>query len=292
MACSVIGRVIETSSMQYPVGKAICENQAIAISSPLTIACLTTRQVIRITDPKDLARCATAPQKLRSCNPQSRMYCPRLRTEVLAKKPTLIKPYGVILRSQPVQFSWMQVEGADRYRIVVEGVSSPRKMQLTNNLQTQLKLPAGTVAVVVQGMRGNTVLGSAVTTFDVLGQEVSSQLTQQLRLIDGFAASPQERMLLKLSIFASKDLINDSIVFLEQYQSLNKSPVLLRTLAELYLDVGQLDAAKKNYVSAMAQAKQQDDQAEYSKAKEGHRLVSSLLQPGANQHSSRPEVGT
>jgi hypothetical protein len=158
------------------------------------------------------------------------MYCPRVRTGEVASKPSLVKPYGVILRSQPVRFSWLQVEGADRYRVVVEGVSSPRSVQVTSNLQTYLKLPAGTVAVVVQGMRGNKVISSAVTTFDVLGLEASSQLAQQLRLIDNFSGSSQEKVLLKLSIFASKDLVNDAILFLEQHPSLRQSPILLRSL--------------------------------------------------------------
>jgi hypothetical protein len=257
------------------------------VSSPLTVACLTTRQVIRIKDPKDLVRCDTAPQKLRSCNPQSRMYCPRVRTGEFSNKPLLVKPYGVILRSKPVQFTWLEVMGADRYRVVAEGIDSPKMKQFTSSLQTQLNLPAGTVAVVVQGMRGNEVISSTVTTFDVLGNAASSQLAEKLKLIDGFVASPQEKVLLKLSIFESKNLINDAILFLEQNQSLRKSPSLLRSLADLYLEVGQLDVSKTYYESAMSLAKQQNDDAEYIKAQEGERSISTLLlQPRPEEQRS------
>jgi hypothetical protein len=278
--------VIKTGTSQNPVGKKVCENQPIVVSSPLTVVCLVTQQVIWVTDPKDLARCSKAPQKLRSCNPQSRVYCSRVRTGEIANKPNLVKPYGVVLRSQPVQFSWIGVKGADHYRVVTEGVSIPRTVQFTSDRQIQLKLPTGTIALVVQGMRGNEVIGSSVTTFDVIGIEGSSQLAQQLKLIDGFSGSPEENVLLKLSLFSSKGLVNDAILFLEQHQNLRHSAILLRTLADLYLDVGQLDAAKKNYENAMVLAKQQNNYAEYSKARDGYHAVSSLLLPGTNQQRS------
>lgn len=285
-SCSVVARVIETNITSFPIGKALCKNQAFAVSSPLTVACLATRQVLRIMDPKDLVRCDTAPQKLRSCNPQSRMYCPRMRTGEFTNKPLLVKPYGVILDSKPVQFTWLQVNGADRYRVVTKGVASSKTMQFTSNLETQLNLPAGTIAVAVQGMRGDEVIGSTVTTFDVLGNAASGQLAEKLQIIDGFVASPQEKVLLKLSIFESKNLVNDAILFLEQNQSLRKRPILMRTLADLYLEVGQLDASKKYYESAMALAKQQNDRIEYIKAQEGERTVSTWLLPRPNEQRS------
>jgi hypothetical protein len=276
MACSVIGRVIETSSVQYPVGKAICENQAIAVSAPLTVACIATRQVIPVKNPKDLERCTTPPQTIRRCDPQSRAFCPRTRTESVASKPTLIKPYGVVVRSKPQEFSWIKVAGADRYRVVLDAVSHPMTKQFTTENRIVLKPPAGTFSIVVQGMQGAEVLSSSVTTFDTLNVQSLRRLDQQLSVVDRFSASATEKVLLKLSVLSNRGLMSDAIALLESQKGENA--VLIRTLADLYRDEGELEQALATYEKAKTLAKRKGDQEELTNAQEGYRLVSSWLQ--------------
>jgi hypothetical protein len=261
------------------VGKAICENQAIAVSAPLTVACIATRQVIPVKNLKDLERCTIPPQTIRRCDPQSRAFCPRTRTESVASKPTLIKPYGVVVRPKLQEFSWIKVAGADRYRVVLDAVNRPMEKQFTTDNRIVLKPPVGTFSIVIQGMSGDKVLASAVTTFDTLTDQSSHKVDLQLTMVDKFSASPSEKALLKVSILSDRGLVSDLIKLLESQSGENV--VLIRTLAEMYRDEGELEKALANYEKAKSLATRKGDQEELSKAQEGYRLVSSWLQqPG------------
>jgi hypothetical protein len=257
------------------VGKAICENQAIAVSAPLTVACIATRQVIPVKNLKDLERCTIPPQTIRRCDPQSRAFCPRTRTESVASKPTLIKPYGVVVRPKLQEFSWIKVAGADRYRVVIDGINRPMAKQFTNENRLVLKPPDGTFSVVVQGMQGEKVLASSVTTFDTLSEQNLRKVNQQLATVDRMSATPVEKVLLKLSILADRGLVNDAIKLLESQSGENV--VLIRTLADLYRDEGELTLALNTYEKAKILAGRKGDKEELVRSQEGYRLISSWL---------------
>lgn len=273
IACSVVGRVID-GNKQAPKGKALCLDQAIAFTSPVSVACLKTRRVVKVRDTKDLERCIQVPQVLR-CT-AARANCQRARSESVANKPTLIKPYGVVLRPKPIEFTWLAVAGADRYRVVIDSVSRPMVKQFTTVNRIVLRPPVGTFSIVVQGMQGEKVLASAVTTFDTLDDQASRKLDQQLLIVDGFTESPVEKVLFKLSILSDRGLVSDAIALLESQTS--KNVVIQRTLADIYRDEGELEKALSAYEKAKALASGMGDREELTKAQEGYQLVSSWLQ--------------
>jgi hypothetical protein len=272
VGCSVIGRVIE-GNQQTPVGKALCQGQAITLQSPVVVACLKSRRVVKVKDTSDLEQCNYVPS-IRCTS--SRANCQRTRTETVANKPTLIKPYGVLLQPKPDEFTWLKVAGAERYRVVLDAVSRPMTKQFTTENRLVLKPPAGTFSIVVQGMQGNKVLASSVTTFDTLSDQNLRKVNQQLATVDRMSATPVEKVLLKLSILADRGLVNDAIGLLESQK--DESAVLTRTLADLYRDEGELEKALATYEKAKTLASRKGNREELTNAQEGYRLVSSWLQ--------------
>jgi hypothetical protein len=272
VGCSIIGRVIE-GNQQAPVGKALCQGQAITFHLPVVVACVKTRQVVKVKDTKDLERCTQGPTIIRCM--ASRANCQRVRSETVSSKPILIKPYGVILRPQPIEFTWLRVTGADRYRIVIDGINRPMSKQFTSETRIVLKPPSGTFSIVVQGMQGDNVLASAVTTFDTLSDQVSRRLDQQLAIVDRFSTTPAEKVLLKVSILSDRGLVSDSIKLLES--QVGGNVVLIRTLAEMYRDEGELGQALATYEKAKTLAVREGDREELIRAQEGYRLVSSWM---------------
>lgn len=277
--CLAIAKVT-SSPKSSDLGRTLCKQQDFELPAKTEAVCRESLLVIAARTAKDLDLCDVPLKRYAPCdptNPNDKRPCEILgRGSLNAKRPLLIAPYGGVLLPQATDFLWKGVDGADRYRIVLDS-DRGRIKQVTNDTKAQLELHEGTVSIVTQAMKGDQVLSSSVRTFDVLSQVTAKAIARKLKQIDDFSSPPSEKNLIKVAILNHDELLNESIGLLENKVDRDKSTILTRVLADLYLRVGMLYQSRSQYKEAISLAEVHNDTSELKKAEEGYNLVSSIL---------------
>jgi hypothetical protein len=279
--CRVIARVAFTPNPADFL-KPLCADQAITLPANTKAVCLTNLQIVSVRTTKDLDLCNVAQKPPEFCdpkNPGTAGTCVEevSRSNLEPKRPLLLAPYGMVLRPQPIRLRWRAVEGADSYRIVVDGDRNRSKV-VTPNTTLQLSLQEGTVSIIVQAIKSGQVLSSSVKTFDVISELKSISLSNKLEQINNSKAPNNDKILVKVAIFNDYELLNDSLEYLEKQTKLTKSAFLSLTLADLYLKLGQYTESRNQYDDAIRLAENQNDVVELKRAREGYKTVSRILE--------------
>lgn len=279
--CRVIARVALTPN-PADLLKPLCAGQVIRLPANTKVVCLTSLQIVSVRTNKDLDLCNVANKNpFEVCglsNPDKNRFCEEpSRSNLDAKRPLLMAPYGIVLRPQPIQLRWRAVENADSYRIVVDGDQNRSKV-VTPKTTLQLTLKEGTVSIITQAMKSGQVISSSVKTFDVISAQKSKSLSSNLKQIDNSKAPANEKSLVKVAILNQYELLNDSKEYLEKQAKLSKSTLLSLTLADLYLKLGLYTEARNQYDSAIALAETLNAVIELNRAREGYRMVSGILE--------------
>jgi environmental stress-induced protein Ves len=272
--CEVVGRVLESSNFKLKPGDQICQNQVITSPARIKVACLAVRRVLWVEDVQDLNQCQQPLPPVRHCAIKPGVKCDPMRTEVSMNKPTLLRPYGITLLSAPSQIAWAPVTGAERYVITILG---KRTSQLSST-EPQLNLPklpeSNTLQFVVEAFAQDRLLGSSITTFNLLSGAQAKQVNADLALIDQLQISPEEKTSLRLAIFAEAGLLDNAIVLAEkQAQAQPNNPVALRQLGDLMLDAGWLENANVAYQKARAIAIKINNPVEIERSESGLRFI-------------------
>lgn len=277
--CNVIAKVID-SPHSGDIGRALCQGDAFAFSSKTRVACIETLLVVVVRTDKDLELCNVPQKRFVSCdptNPEDTRTCEAIgRGSLSANRPLLIAPLGSVLLPQATELNWKAVEGADHYRIVVDGDHIHTK-QTTNDTKMRLQLPEGNVSIIIQAIKREQVLSSSVKTFDVISDDKAKTIAFKLKQIEGFSSPPSEKSLIKVAILNQSELLNESILLLGSKLKYDKSTILIRVLADLYLKTGMLHKSQMQYKEAMRLAEMSNDRHELKKAEEGYKLVSAIL---------------
>lgn len=278
--CRVVARVAYSTN-PADLFKPLCAGQNIALPANTKAVCLANLKIISVRTTKDLELCNEVNQSAREAcgliDPSQGRSCEGVsRTTLDASRPLLEAPYGVVLRSQPLLLRWRAVDGADAYRVIVEGDRN-RLRVVTATPSLRLTLQKGTVSIIVQALRSAQVISRSVKTFDVISEEKSKSLNSKLKQIDDSKIPDYEKSLVRVAILNQHELLNESKEYLENRVKLSKSPQISIALADLYLRLGLFAESKRQYVQTISLAKTSNNVDELERAREGYRTISIIL---------------
>jgi tetratricopeptide (TPR) repeat protein len=286
--CRVVARVAYTSN-PADLFKPLCAGQSITLPANTKAVCLSNLQIVPVRTAKDLDLCNVASQNLlESCdlsNPDKKSLCDGVsRSNLEVNRPVLEAPYGVVLRPQPIELRWRVVDGADAYRVVVDGDRNRSKV-ITPNTVLQLTLKEGTVSIITQALKSGQVISSSVKTFDVISEQKSYSLFSKLKQIDNSKFPDHEKSLVKVAILNQYELLNDSKEYLEKQIRLSTSTLLSITLANIYLKLGLYTESKNQYKEAISLAEASKDTVELDIARKNYKIISEILEKSLQPRS-------
>ena len=285
--CHKVAQVL-ISSKSSDVGKVLCKERPFSLAVEAVATCIVTGKRIPVTSTKDLELCESSSPVVSPCapdNPNATSFCIIGRsTQEDKNRPNLIEPYGAVLQAHDVKVSWQGVPGADFYRVVIDADRTHTKTNTTNTA-IQIPLKEGNLAIIVQAIKGKNVVGSSTNTYDVLSEVKSDLIEKKLSQIDKFVATNSEKTIVKLSFLTLNDLTNDAILLLRNQLNVRRTTQISRFLAEYYLQAGAYYKSQEQYRETIDMAQKNNDRVELTKAENGYKIVSLILESGLKPRS-------
>lgn len=278
--CEPIGRILNAGDRNKKKGSRLCpkDNLKPRKGQKVKVLCYVNRKVLElgegaVDDSPD--KCVeSSVQELRQCTPQNRSKCPSTRVERTSKEPKIISPYGKFVLDPRLSISWRSIPEATSYMVSLKGrgVSwSKRTSNTTLLYQGEPQMfPKNVYNLTVIANQGNSSISASSTILTLLSDRDTRQVEAIARQIQSFNLTPDEEARDLDTLFASYDLLTESIQILNQrIDAGSNSPNLYRLLGDRYLEAGFPEKAEPLYAQANKLAQKANNKIEQNLAKKG-----------------------
>jgi hypothetical protein len=256
-SCKKIARVIESKDKSFYPGQQICRGQIIPESSQVTIGCIHVNNRFLVKSMIQLKECETDLVFPSSSSDENRARGDN-------NKFVLLSPRGryLIQKNLPI-FSWLPMNGAKKYIVKIVGNNVARSEYETKDNSLSISLPnnISRITIIVQAYSDIRRLSSEIYTFEVLPENVRSDVDGYLNKIDKFPVTEKDKSKLKLSVLGEYNLINDSLSLLKTQTRLDpQDSEAYLSLGDIQVIAGLFNEAKFSYQRSKLIAASKRDQ--------------------------------
>jgi hypothetical protein len=242
--CKVIAYVIYSKDKNYLPGQKICLGQVIPPFSQVTIACASKNNRFLVEADRQLKECETD-----SVFPTRALEKNYDRGNSEDNQLVLLSPDGrYLIKQKLIKFVWLPVVGARKYYIkVVDGATGSRQAEyMTDSNSFSIPFPKSnsSFSIIIKSFSDIHEINSAVYTFIVSPENTQQLITTYLINIDRMSILEQEKIQLKLSVFGEYNLINESLILLNDQVEKNPQDF------ESYLSLGDIQFFKGLFTEA------------------------------------------
>jgi hypothetical protein len=280
--CEPIGRIMDRREKRFDAKSLICEKESIEVSNGgyIDFLCYSSGKILKLSSGVVSDKCPKTGNINANCNPSNIVGCfrPKGGTEE-SDEPTIISPYSTSTLNPRPEITWTPVKGATSYKVKVrsyefgwqEVVNQTRLAYPSDEKEFQ---PGNAYTIYVFAYKDGNPISYDSTVVNLLSVSYQEEIVFRIKRIKELRLPPDETVLDTDAIYASENLLNETIEMLKTATAdLSRNPTLYRTLGDRYLGAWLPDEAKREYTKATELAKSSNNSTELEKAQEGLKMV-------------------
>lgn len=283
--CVPIGRIINQGDKRLAAKSLVCELEKIEVinGSNVDFLCYSSGEILKLSSGVVSSDKCPRPQAVNpSCNPSNVGVCLRPKGGIgESNEPIIISPYAISTLNSRPEITWTSVKGATSYKVKVSSYKFGwqkiiNQTQLDYPVDEKELQPGNVYRIEVFAYKDGNAISNDYTNLIILPISSQQEIALKIESIKNLGLPPDETALDLDAIYASKNLLNESIELLKVQTMTpagSKNPSLYRTLGDRYLGAWLPNEANREYAKAVELANSTKNSVELKQAQEGLKLV-------------------
>lgn len=259
--CVRVGVVLTSEDKGIKNGTSLCKHGNILIDAgqKIRVICLNTKKVLWLNsgEQKVSEICPSKSFRPNFCPPNNT--CAR---KVLARFPLRVPLSGVSQTNRPI-WRWDEISGVEKYQIriipvgkklLINTIVYSKEYQLPDNLSGLNRGEYYRIILSAYDKNGDKKSEGNYSLY-ILSDDQIASLNQAKSQINSFEISQEEKVLYIDTLYNNLSLLGESISFLETQSTVLKSPQILTTLGDRYLQARRIVDAERAYTEAISIAR-------------------------------------